>query len=400
MFSRFHTKPSSERYAPPPGPPPASYAPPPGPPPSSYAPPPGSPPSSYATPPGPPPSSYAPPPGPPPSSDPYLPVYAPAAGQSHEESESNATLGDFETADLFCKRHPEVSATIFPPDHKDFGVDKWGLVQRKDPLTVATTDPGMTSICVEFDKPSTWSRGPDHRLVLVNRNADMRTGDFKNRGDTCFTSNLPISAGHYNTTDKRGVYFEITVHQMKGKGTIALGSHNFFRPNLLDAMPSVSFEQASRVAQEECGLHFDDRRLFFQDSLGGQDYMRDVYDKRSGRSIQQHNIPEIKDGDTIGCGYEFKVDGGVGHLFFTYNGELLPIAFHGIFEPQAIGQEADVFAAVGVTDGPCQFDVNFGLERFKWAGPSHSYKGTWNRDEWTVNGLFKQFGDGPPRYDN
>jgi hypothetical protein len=128
--------------------------------------------------------------------------------------------------------------------------------------------------------------------------------------------------------------------------------------------------------------------------------MRDVYDKRSGRSIQQHNIPEIKDGDTIGCGYEFKVDGSVGHLFFTYNGELLPIAFHGIFEPQAIGQEADVFAAVGVTDGPCQFDVNFGLERFKWAGPSHSHKGTWNRDEWTVNGLFKQFGDGPPRYDN
>ncbi|KAJ7858981.1 hypothetical protein B0H13DRAFT_2356295 [Mycena leptocephala] len=139
------------------------------------------PPSSYAAPPGPPPSSYAPPPGPPPSSDPSLPVYAPAAGQSHEESESNATLGDFETADLFCKRHPEVSATIFPPDHKDFGVDKWGLVQRKDPLTAAITDPGMTSICIEFNKPSTWSRG--------------QTTDH----------NLPIIAGHYNTTNERGV---------------------------------------------------------------------------------------------------------------------------------------------------------------------------------------------------
>ncbi|KAJ6585608.1 hypothetical protein B0H19DRAFT_924897 [Mycena capillaripes] len=226
----------------------------------------------------------------------------------------------------------------------------------------------------------------NHRLILLQ--LTPHAGRFKNRGDTCFTSNLPIIAGHYSTAAKRGSYFEITIRHMSGNGTIALGMQCLpYPPNRLPGWHRKS-----------AALHFDDRRLFYEDSEGGQDYMQEIYDPKSGKTFRRHNVPQIKANDILGCGYEFKLNGGVGHLFYTYNGELLPIAFPGIFEPMPLGQEVDVFAAVGVTDGPCQFDVNFGLEKFKWSGPSHSHQGAWNRDKWTVDGLFKHFGDGPPQY--
>lgn len=117
-------------------------------------------------------------------------------------------------------------ARIFSTDYKDFGVEKWGLIQTKDLVPDETTEtemapipkaPGMTSISVQMDQSSE----VNHRLVLLQ--LTPQTGRFKNRGDTCFTSNLPMIAGHYNTAAKRGSYFEITIRHMSGNGTIALG---------------------------------------------------------------------------------------------------------------------------------------------------------------------------------
>ncbi|KAJ7028416.1 hypothetical protein C8F04DRAFT_1188600 [Mycena alexandri] len=367
MFSLLWSHKPTQRYNPPPGAPPQAYNPPPGAPPQAYNPPPGPPPS---------PQHYRPPSGPPPSLSLAPPGYAPAAGQSHETSESNATLGDYETADLFCRQHPKISpAKVFPPNYKDFDVDEWGLVLSKDP----TRERGMTSISVEFDKPS--FGGPNHRLVLTNRNPETRVAHYRNRGDACLISNLPIIAGQYSNAHKRGVYFEITIRELRENGTLALGMQCLpYPPHRLPGWHRMS-----------AALHLDDRRLYFEDSEGGKDYLW------NGRD----SLPPIKASDTLGCGYEFKLNGGVGHLFYTYNGKLLPIAFPGIFDPvPGEGEEVDVFAAVGVTDGPSRFDVNFGLESFKWSGPSHSHKGTWNSEDWSVKGLFRQFGDGPPQYDS
>ncbi|KAF7364645.1 Endosome protein [Mycena venus] len=242
----------------------------------------------------------------------------------------------------------------------------------------------MTLISVELDKRSFWSRRLNHRLVLEKPpSVDNRAAHFKNRGDACLTSNLPIIAGHYNSATKRGVYFEITIRQMEGNAIIALGMQCLpYPPNRLPGWHRKS-----------AALHFDDRRIYFDDSEGGIDYMRDVYNPQLGTSIKQHNVPEIKAMDIVGCGYEFPLNvGGVGSLFYTYNGERLPAAFPAIFDPKEEGQEFDVFAAVGFTDGPCQFDVNFGLTTFKWSDANSYLR------EWTVEGLFRQLGDGPPQY--
>ncbi|KAJ6487220.1 hypothetical protein C8R47DRAFT_518253 [Mycena vitilis] len=359
VFSRLF-RPSTQHYAPPPGPPPSSYAPPPGPPPSG---------------------TYAPPPGPPPPSGPPPPLYAPAAGQSHEDSESNATLDDYEAADAWCGRNPPMLAGIFQ-GCQNFGADRWGLVQNRDFSAIGpnTKVAGATSIAVKEEE--SWFRSPKHRLVF-QRTDPNGTAHFTNRGDTCFTSNLPIIAGHYSTATKRGVYFEITVNEMRGKGTIALGMQSLpYPPHRLPGWHRNSV-----------ALHFDDRRLYFEDSEGGKDYMHNEYDATSGRSVRCFNMPQVEKTHTIGCGYEFKLNGGVGHLFYTHNGVLLPIAMHGIFDPRPEGQEVDIFAAVGISDGPCQFEVNFGSKEFRWPED----KGAWKKDEWTVNGLFKQLGDGPPQ---
>ncbi|KAJ7704934.1 hypothetical protein B0H17DRAFT_1038844 [Mycena rosella] len=350
----------------------------------------------YNPPPGPPPSSYNPPPGPPPSASLPPPTYAPAGGQSHEESELNATLEDYEIANLFCQRYHKIPlARVFPTDHKEFSVDRWGLVSRAgtEDLITERTDP---SIHVHIDKMDQ-TRAPhlNHRLVLVQRDPNTHTAYYQNRGDTCLTSNLPIIAGQYSTIAKRGAYFEITIRKMRGEGTtIALGMQCLpYPPNRLPGWHRRS-----------AALHLDDRRIYFEDSEGGTDYKSLVYDKKTGRSFEKDNVPEIRDNDTLGCGYEFSPGAGVGHLFYTYNGALLPIALPRIFD--SVGRDVDaqdkdhhdvdVFAAVGVTNGPCQFDVNFGLEPFKWAGPSHFHHGVWTPEEWTVHGLFKDLADAPP----
>ncbi|KAJ7844492.1 hypothetical protein B0H14DRAFT_2776417 [Mycena olivaceomarginata] len=314
------------------------------------------------------PQPYNPPPGPPPS--------------------SNATRNDYDSADAFFgtddhPKNPLFPATAFPPDHQDFGADKWGLVQRTDSTTSATKDPGMTSIVVALDEPTQWSRGPKHRLVLEERDTSKLMARYKNRGDTFLTSNFPIIAGNYNSIDKVGVYFELTVRRIEGNATIALGM-----------LPGWHRQSAA--------LHFDDCRIYFDDSEGGVDYMQDVYDSRSRRSVQQPCIPAIKHDDIIGCGYEFaSARGGLGSLFYTYNGKRLPTAFTAIFDPtkaerteidydSAVEKAVDVYAAVGISDGPCAFEINFGRQKFKWEAG--------RRKEWSVDGILRQFGDGPPEY--
>ncbi|KAJ7833615.1 hypothetical protein B0H14DRAFT_2800434 [Mycena olivaceomarginata] len=355
-------------------------------------------PQPYNPPPGPPPSSYAPPPGPPPSSGPAPPGYKLAAGQSHIESNvRNATRNDYDSADAFFgtddhPKNPLFPATAFPPDHQDFGADKWGLVQRTDSTTSATKDPGMTSIVVALDEPTQWSRGPKHRLVLEERDTSKLMARYKNRGDTFLTSNFPIIAGNYNSIDKVGVYFELTVRRIEGNATIALGMQSLpYPPNRLPGWH-----------RQSAALHFDDCRIYFDDSEGGVDYMQDVYDSRSRRSVQQPCIPAIKRDDIIGCGYEFaSARGGLGSLFYTYNGKRLPTAFTAIFDPtkaerteidydSAVEKAVDVYAAVGISDGPCAFEINFGRQKFKWEAG--------RRKEWSVDGILRQFGDGPPEY--
>ncbi|KAJ7133410.1 hypothetical protein C8R44DRAFT_611637 [Mycena epipterygia] len=201
-----------------------------------------------------------------------------------------------------------------------------------------------------------------------------------NRGDTCFTSNLPIIAGNYDVNLKQGVYFEITIRKMERDGTIALGMQCLpYPPHRLPGWHRKS-----------AALHLDDYRIYFEDSEGGRDYF-DAQDKKRFK---------ISKNDTLGCGYQYNK--GVGHLFYTHNGALLPIAFHAIFDHKANEQEVDVFAAVGVTDGPCHFDVNFGLQPFIWHGPPHSSKSPgqqekwtyeeWEKfkEEWTVEGIFRR----------
>ncbi|KAJ7728585.1 hypothetical protein DFH07DRAFT_221941 [Mycena maculata] len=132
-------------------------------------------------------------------------------------------------------------------------------------------------------------------------------------------------------------------------------------------------------------------RIYFDNSEGGQDYPK-------AEKIQ------IRDNDTLGCGYKFPDKSGVGYLFYTHNGNFVDIAVHGAFDSREDDLGLDVFAAVGVTDGSSQFDVNFGAEKFKWtrhihSEPESSCQCRRNPDEWTVRGLFKQLGrEEPPQY--
>ncbi|KAJ6614821.1 hypothetical protein B0H10DRAFT_1787754 [Mycena sp. CBHHK59/15] len=241
-------------------------------------------------------------------------------------------------------------------------------------------------------RKTTW-REPNHRLALVRFGDD--TAYFQNRGDTCFVSNLPIIAGQYGKTGKKGVYYEVTIREMKGDGTIALGMQCLpYPPHRLPGWHRKS-----------AALHLDDRRIYFDNSEGGSDYMDETVDEKSGKLSKRHCTPHIRPNDTLGCGYEF--NNGLGKMFYTYNGQRLATAFNRIFDPQENDADIqsvdgdpkmDVFAAIGVTDGPCQFDVNFGQHKFKWEG-GPSDVGYWSVEQWNVKGLFNRLStDEPPRY--
>ncbi|KAJ6544565.1 hypothetical protein DFH09DRAFT_1088441 [Mycena vulgaris] len=79
----------------------------------------------------------------------------------------------------------------------------------------------------------------------------------------------------YSVTSKRGAYFEITIHAMP-QG---------------NAMPPISSHQTHDWHRRSAALRLDDRRIYFEDSEGGTDYMRAVTDKKSGRTFQVPSVP-------------------------------------------------------------------------------------------------------------
>jgi hypothetical protein len=87
--------------------------------------------------------------------------------------------------------------------------------------------PGMTSIRVDKKKTGFWAlsrKASEPGLFRGNENDSL----FQNLGDACFTSNMPIIAGQYSITHKRGIYFEITIREMSGDGSIALGACSYY----------------------------------------------------------------------------------------------------------------------------------------------------------------------------
>ncbi|KAF7311942.1 Endosome protein [Mycena indigotica] len=316
------------------------------------------------------------------------PNYTPSGGLAHEiSSTSNAELEDYELADRFCRAHPNaLPARIFPPDSQH-SANQWGLVP--DP-NIIWSSPGLSqslaslqslgaaSVSIALGQALSNATASNHQLQLLGFDPQSRAAHFQNRGDNCFTSNLPLIPGHYISPHKLGVYFEITIQELLGDATLAMGMQCL--PYPAHRLPGWHRRSAA--------LHLDDRRLYFEDSEGGIDYLNPV--------TQEPSIPEIHAGDTIGCGYEFKRT-GVGRLFYTFNGRPLSTAFPGIFDrTRDDGREMDVFAAVGVTNGPCAFQVNFGGEEFQWKGDGSQ---RWSPHMWTVEGILQQLGDRPPRYD-
>ncbi|KAF7329594.1 Endosome protein [Mycena kentingensis (nom. inval.)] len=339
--------------------------------------------ASYAPPPGPPPSQYAPPTSPPPSQEPAPPIYVSAGGTGFS-SGTNATLDDYERGNAFCMQHPHaLPAQIF---QREFAPEEWGLVSDRSATQVPAASPhiaetlyatGALAMHVALGSPTELGHFA-HRLEVVDFQASTRTLQLRSRKDNCFVSNLPIIAGNYGTSSRLGAYFEVTVRELLGGTTMAIGMQCLpYPPHRLPGWHRRS-----------AALHLDDGRLYFDDSDGGRDYLH-------------ADLPEVKAGDTIGCGYLFKRPGNPGGVFYTYNGALLPIAFPGIFD-FAEGREPDVFAAVGVTDGPCSFEVNFGGGEFVWKGPNPvgSEGVAWAQELWDVKRMLAQLGDGPPRYDS
>ncbi|KAF7299905.1 Endosome protein [Mycena chlorophos] len=328
------------------------------------------------------------------SRSPRLPKYAPAAGQTHETSSAtNADLEDYEAADLFCQQHPyALPARIYPQEYSTsgFGAEKWGLVPDS---TTTWSSPGLAPALSSLQARGALSmafslgeaiadldsQARKHQLQFLGFEdpEGTRRAAFRNRGDACFMSNLPVIPGRYAGANKRGAYFEVTIRELLGDATIALGMQCLpYPPHRLPGWHRRS-----------AALHLDDRRLYFEDSEGGTDYLNP--------HTRAPHVPQVQAGDTIGCGYEYKTSTSVGRMFFTFNGRQLPTAFPAIFDAMRLeGQETDVFAVVGVTNGPCAFEVNFGVREFVWDAQDQ-------RQMWTVDGLFERtpVGDEPPSYE-
>jgi len=271
--------------------------------PAKYAPPPGAPPTSH----------YAPPPGPPPpSTSNALPQWSAASEPSHQWGLlADAPEDEFKQAENFCERYaldpPRLLSSEMIDQIKTQGISVWTLDRPRLQRFSGTIQPRF---------------GPMVRVITA-----------QNCGDTCMMSNLPIIGGLYSIpNDQIGVYYEIKINYMNG--LIAIGT-------ACKPYPDWRLPGWNRLS---AGLHLDDMRRFFEDPTGGRDY--------SGA------IQSISPGDVVGFGYEFNP----GNIFFTYNGQRLPIAFSGVYFPHHM---QDVFAAIGV-EGKNDFEVNFGTVPFVW----------------------------------
>ncbi|KAJ7273779.1 hypothetical protein C8J57DRAFT_1062864, partial [Mycena rebaudengoi] len=306
---------------------------------------------------------------------------------------NNASLTDYDKADKFCRENPRIFPAMTYPAHP---LSEWCLSIPPISTDSASTPPGLKLRRIRVDKMKRSKFRVQPTVTTLTKCDDNgTTAHFDNRGDACFVSNLPIMAGMYDTSGKRGAYYEVTIRKMD---RVILHTGMQCLPYPAHRLPGWH--------RKSVALHLD-RRIFFNDSEGGSDYTHPIRDEY-GNITEQACVPAIgpKETVTLGCGYEFN---SVGNLFYTYNGRLLPAAIHRTFDAQLgdadladLDGEAprmDVFAAVGVTNGDCDFDINFGLQTFAWAGPNPSGGGPWSAAQWTVDGIFNRLAsEAPPQY--
>ncbi|TDL22139.1 hypothetical protein BD410DRAFT_770650 [Rickenella mellea] len=257
-----------------------------------------------------------------------LPAWAPAAGESLKDGKfSDAPEYEYREAEKWCRRVPVASAAPIPAYLIDRinaeGCKAWDIVQ-----------PSPHSRFRGFIQNIQGHKEGGPKVVHVHSAKDC--------GDYCLMSNLPLMAGMYGIQGKEGVYYEVQVRQMQG--TIAIG---------MSCQPYPEYRLPG-WNRRSAALHLDDLQIFYEDSDGGK-----AYDKR---------LKRIKEGDVIGCGYEFSTTS----LFFTHNGERLDTAFVGPFAPR---EHFDVYAAIGMgkpemRPGENDIIVNFGGDDqdhlFRW----------------------------------
>lgn len=266
---------------------------------------------------------------------------------------SEASEEDYQKAEAFCERNPRETPHMLTQGVIEQinakGCAAWGLEWPDTKRFRGTI------------------RSPDEMKGKGDEGV-IRVATEKECKDSCLLSNLPIAAGLYDIQGKRGVYYEVTIHQMEEPGIIAIGTA--CRPYPDYRLPGWN--------RESIGLHLDDLRKFYEDPNGGQDY--DTRGLLTIDRIKTHFHRE--ESFTIGCGYHFET----GDVFFTYEGVELTVAFPGRYLPR---NQYDIYAAVGAT-GKCKFDVNFGAAKFRWKEADD-----W---AWRVEGHVGRFSREPAQY--
>lgn len=287
------------------------------------------------------------------------PAWAPAAEESHDLGlYSDAPEDEVQAGEDFCERCPLERPRLLPSDVVErieaLGCRAWGIERPRNSRFVGSVGAS----------PGESKGGP--AVVRIETVSDKCR-------DTCLLSDLPLSAGLYDTRGKAGVYYEITIHQMMG--TIALGRFCSLLLLLFLAQSIMTLGTACRPYPDfrqpgwnrlSAALHLDDLRKFFENPDGGMDY--DMPTKGVGP------------GDVVGCGLDFESTS----VFFTYNGARLANAFSGAYVPRV---SHDVYAAIGVFGGPNTLEVNFGGEPFRWKAG--------NEWAWRVEGHIGRLGTGP-----
>ncbi|KIK57085.1 hypothetical protein GYMLUDRAFT_46706 [Collybiopsis luxurians FD-317 M1] len=302
------------------------------------------------------------------------PEWTPAPEISHTDGKyDDAPDEEYQDGISYCLTYPLCPPALVPTHAIDRirseGARAWGLDDPFTPLPLSssTQDPHYFST-LYLNRFSGFIRNipPDSKSQSV-----VRVSTNENCKDYCLLSDLPIAAGLYDTFGRRGVYFEVVIHEMDAPTSfVTVGTA---------CKPYPTFRHPGWNRQST-GWHLDDLRKFFEDSDGGRDYTDNGHPLplpwKSSRT--GHKTQFIPNGSTIGCGYIFQS----GSIFYTYNGLRLPNAFEGVHLPRG---ELDVFAAVGVC-GKTRFDVNFGGETFRWVDGN-----TW---EWRVEGVARRLETG------
>ncbi|KAF5386346.1 hypothetical protein D9757_006686 [Collybiopsis confluens] len=314
------------------------------------------------------------------------PGWTPAPEISHTHGQyEDAPDNEYQDGISFCLKYslhrPALLPSYITDQIQSQGARAWGL---EDPHTSRSSS---TQYSPYSNRYRNRFSGKVQNISKDSKSGDpnvVRVTTTEKCKDFCILSDLPIAAGLYDTFGRKGVYFEVMIHEMDAPTSfITLGTA---------CKPYPTFRQPG-WNRESSGWHLDDLRKFFEDSDGGRDYTdngrslplpwkyeaksksKSLYHSTTSESTQTQFIP---DGSIIGCGYVFQT----GTIFYTYNGLRLPNAFDGAHLPRG---ELDVYAAIGFC-GRTRFDVNFGGETFKWLDGN-----TW---EWRVEGIAGRLGSG------